>query len=182
MEVKIWKKKDFRAERIIGVAKVVHLEDLGAICRVQLFPKQNRSLFPSYSCFHFIPTAFDLEIISLSYMSVEEKHPVVTKYTLSKIPNGRLNYWAEILDRSYMWLQGCSWRAAPAISERSKPFEWLIMYISNKIYSFEDSQLPHKLQSWNIWRILQVSSRMQLTGSSSNLWALQTLWMTNYVS
>ena len=90
--LKFEKKKDFRAERIIGVAKVVHLEDLGAICRVQLFPKQNRSLFPSYSCFHFIPTAFYLEIISLSYMSVEEKHPVVTKYTLSKIPNGRLNY------------------------------------------------------------------------------------------
>ena len=29
----------------------------------------------------------------------------------------------------------------------------------------------HKLLSWNIWRILQMPSRMQLKGSSSNLWA-----------
>ena len=45
------KKYDFRAERKVGVAKVVHLEEPGAICYVPLSSKQNRSLLPNYS-FH----------------------------------------------------------------------------------------------------------------------------------
>ena len=76
MEGRNWKKYEFRAERIFGAAKVVHLEEPGAICKVQLSSKQNRSSLPNYSCFHFISTGFHLEITSLSYMSVEEEHPV----------------------------------------------------------------------------------------------------------
>ena len=32
------------------------------------------------------------------------------------------------------------------------------------------------MQSWNIWRILQVSSRMQLTGCSSKPWQLKVFY------
>ena len=106
----------------------------------------------------------------------------MTKSTHLKIPNCHTNCRAEIFEGSFKCLQGCSWRAVSAISEHSKPFEWLIMSPSDKIYSFKDSQLLHWLLDWNIWRIFQVSSRMQLTGSLSNLWALQTLWMTYHVS
>ena len=79
---RFWKKKkyDFRAESTFWPVKVVHLEEPGAICKVQLSSKQNRSLLPNYSCFHFIPTVFHSKITSLSYMSVEEKRPVDYSY------------------------------------------------------------------------------------------------------
>ena len=103
----------------------------------------------------------------------------MTKSTHSKIPNCRANCLTKMFEGC---LQGCSWQENPATSEYSKPSEWLIMSPSDKIYSFKDSQLPHWVLDWNIWRIFQVSSRMQLTGSLSNLWALQPLWMTYHVS
>ena len=59
------------------MTKVVHLEEPEAICYVPLSSKQNRSLLPNHNCFHFIPAVFFSEIISLSYMSVKEKHPVL---------------------------------------------------------------------------------------------------------
>ena len=54
----------------------------------------------------------------------------------------------------------------------AEPFERLTMPSYNIIYSLDNWRLANKLLNSNIEKILQAYSRMQLTGYSSNLWAL----------
>ena len=80
--------------------------------------------------------------------------------------------WLQILEGSFMPLEGCSWPAVPTFPESSEPFEWLTMPSYNIIYSLDNWRLAYKLLDSNMEKILQAYSRMQLSGYSSNLWAL----------
>ena len=75
-------------------------------------------------------------------------------------------------------LQGSSWRAVPAISGGSKPWEWRSMPSHDKVYTLDSCWLVHNLLTSNIRRILHASWRMQLTSCSNIPWELWTIWMT----
>ena len=80
--------------------------------------------------------------------------------------------WLQILEGSFMPLEGCSWPAVPIFPESFELFERLTMPSYNIIYSLDNWTLANKLLNSNMEKILQAYSRMQLTGYSSNLWAL----------
>ena len=102
---------------------------------------------------------------------------LMTKSTHLTIVDWGTICWHQIIEGSFIPLEGCSWPAVQTFSESSEPFEWLTMPSYNLIYSLDNWRLANKLNS-NMEKIFQAYSRMQLMGYSSNLWALWTLETT----
>ena len=59
------------------------------------------------------------------------------------IPDWHTTCWAQIWERSFKLMQGCSWRAIPTISEHSELWKWKNLCSNDKIYSFDIYWLVH---------------------------------------
>ena len=99
----------------------------------------------------------------------------VTMYAFDYIGT---NCCVQIWERSFKHLQGSSWRAVPAISRGSEPWEWHSMPSYDKFYSLDNCWLVHNLLTSIIRRILHAAWRMHLTSCSNILWEFWTIWMT----
>ena len=75
---------------------------------------------------------------------------LMTKSTHLTIVDWCTIYWLQILEGSFMSLEGCSWPAVPTFPESSEPFEWLTMPSYNIIYSLDngDWQTSCWIQIW----------------------------------
>ena len=85
---------------------------------------------------------------------------LMTKSTHLTIVDWCTISWLQLLEGSFMPLEGCTWPAVPTFSESSEPFEWLTMPSYNMIYSLDNWRLANKLLNSNMEKILQAYSRM----------------------